>query len=503
MALDLDLFEEPRITGAGPIGTNLDLISQLRNALGLPRPTRSPTGRAINRAITSPESSPGLQLGENLLTAKRETDRETLNTAMQRSGLAGSPSGPGVRALTTLNRQGDIDLGNLALQTQDRALAQGLGLEQLSSSSFLNELGQGIGIYEKAEDRKVQREAIEALLKNALASAGGTITAAALPRLLESIFGPGAEAKALQEILKKLGGPTLPTPGSPTLPGTPTTGGTPGTSPSSLPFESEQDLFGDLSGGVPGPGSLEAIRNLLNQGGPTGFSPFGTEQELIDAGIIPDVIRNFGDLGGLGELAGGFEALPEWANLIGGGGELLGEAGLSAAGGALAGGEGAAEGASWLSGLGSLGGFGALAGAGGLFGLANMLFGGERRSVTSPKRRQESSNKAIELTTKEGFTVSPQERQLIVAAGQGEAGIQSFNQAIPSLSTGALVARVLNILAHGGLTETGLTNDPAQAELARRGIGMDAIQNFWRQYGTVFPDQRESTPFELENVLEG
>src|SRR3990167_10289371 len=436
MPLDLNLFEEePRITGAGPIGANLDLFSQLRNALRLPRPSRSPTGRAINQAIISPESSPGFQLSQNLLTGKRETDRETLNTAMQRSGLAASPSGPGVRALSTLDRQGDIDLGNLALQTQDKALAQGLGLEQLSSSSFLNELGQGIGIYESAENRKVQREAIEALFKNALATVGGTLTAAALPRLLDAIFRRSA-------------------PSAPTIPGISGVPGTPGTTPSSVPFESEQDLFGDLTGGVPGPGSIEAIRNLINQGGPIDFSPFGTEQDLINAGIIPDVIRNF-DFGGIGSLAG---SAPEWASFVGEGGELLGEAGLSAAGGAL-GAEAGAEGAGWLSGLGNLGGFGALMGAGGLFGLANMLFGGEQRSVTSPVRRQESSNKAIELTTKEGFTVSPQEKQLIIAAGQSGEGIQAFIQALPRLSTGALVARVLNILMHGGLTETGLTNE--------------------------------------------
>src|SRR3990167_3252712 len=337
MPLDLNLFEEePRITGAGPIGANLDLFSQLRNALRLPRPSRSPTGRAINQAIISPESSPGFQLSQNLLTGKRETDRETLNTAMQRSGLAASPSGPGVRALSTLDRQGDIDLGNLALQTQDKALAQGLGLEQLSSSSFLNELGQGIGIYESAENRKVQREAIEALFKNALATVGGTLTAAALPRLLDAIFGPSPEAKALQDILKRLTGPTTPSaptiPGTPGIPGTPTIPGVPGTTPSSVPFESEQDLFGDLTGGVPGPGSIEGIRNLINQGGPIDFSPFGTEQDLINAGIIPDVIRNF-DFGGIGSLAG---AAPEWASFVGEGGELLGEAGLSAAGGALA-----------------------------------------------------------------------------------------------------------------------------------------------------------------------
>lgn len=182
---------EPSVTGGSAIEGFLNQISDLRNQLNIPRPQHSLVGSTINRNLLFPEESPGFKLGQNLITERGKTQREDLNEILERSGIGGSASGVGLGALERLNRQGDIDIGNLALESADQAQDAALAFEPLQQNNFLNELRLGLAQIELAKNRGLKREQIAALLQFQLAQGVGGLSANVLNTLIGLLTGGG------------------------------------------------------------------------------------------------------------------------------------------------------------------------------------------------------------------------------------------------------------------------------------------------------------------------
>lgn len=207
----------------------IDRYTGIRNKLGAPRLQDTELAKIINRTLTNPEESPGFKLGQNMLNQSRTTQRENLNTILEKSGLAASPSGIGIKALNMLNRQGDVEMGNLALTEGSNAinrsmqfqpmvenafnteLDRGLGaeqqgvtdlynLERSSQGDFQNELGKALSQEELAKKRDLQTKLQDMKNQGALGGAAGDLLSKALPQILQAL-GLGIAPNAIEQQL--------------------------------------------------------------------------------------------------------------------------------------------------------------------------------------------------------------------------------------------------------------------------------------------------------------
>ena len=209
--------EEPTFGGmSDPMGniarTALSNYGNYRNLVKMPRPQNRPISKVIARNLQFPEESTGFKLGQRLLSGKQATDRENINTILQRSGLGDSPSGVGFKLLEKLQRSGDTAYGDLALGSAKNAESAAREWESTLQNNFQTELSKALGQEELAKNREIQREAIDAYRQKGFAEGAGKLTSQALGPLLEWLFrqdqnaGPGGGNPIVDAI--KQGGPT-------------------------------------------------------------------------------------------------------------------------------------------------------------------------------------------------------------------------------------------------------------------------------------------------------
>jgi len=207
-------------------GTTQDIfneLQQLRKSIGLERPEGTEVAKQIQTNLREPEKSPGFQLAQNLLSARSKVKRDNLSTILQKSGLGGTVSGPGLERLVSGERQTDIDLGNLALGTSERARGEAIDLTRLSEGVFGLESGRArtgaefelereFTAGESALTRKAEARNVDELIKALFAVGGGKLLAASLPGILDALFGKdtstGASGGIINNLLKKLFGQT-------------------------------------------------------------------------------------------------------------------------------------------------------------------------------------------------------------------------------------------------------------------------------------------------------
>ena len=141
-------------------------------------PFNTLVGKRVASNLVSPESTPGFKLGENLITAQGDARERSFKEGLFRSGLAGSPSGPGLKNLNILDRREDIDIGNLALEAGDLALDDAIRFEE--------------GIENRAVDRELiaaTKDLAESDRINALIKAGGGFLGDVAPSIIDILFG--------------------------------------------------------------------------------------------------------------------------------------------------------------------------------------------------------------------------------------------------------------------------------------------------------------------------
>lgn len=176
---------------AGNTGAIFDEFQQLRQALGLPRPEKTEVAKQIQTNLTQPEKSPGFQLAQNLLTERQAVKKRNLNTILQKSGLAGFASGPGVQRLISGERETDIELGNLALGTQEKARGEALDLTRISETVFGNERRQARSGTESELNRRAAQKRVETAADAGFFSSLAGFGAKAIPGLLDVLFKDG------------------------------------------------------------------------------------------------------------------------------------------------------------------------------------------------------------------------------------------------------------------------------------------------------------------------
>lgn len=185
-----------------PYGNTLEATSRARNLLGVPRIQNSLISRYINSDLLNPEGNPSFQLGQNLINERAKTTEEQLRTAFHRSGL--DTSGASLKALLPFKRQGDLDIGNLALSTGINAENQAKAFEQLKQQGFAGEQGLSTIMYQLAEQRKHQKELLEMLSKQESGNLLGTVGPGLLSGLL---FRKGESGGLLASIWPSIFGP--------------------------------------------------------------------------------------------------------------------------------------------------------------------------------------------------------------------------------------------------------------------------------------------------------
>ena len=121
---------------AGNTGKIFDEFQQLRERLELPRPENTEVAKQIQTNLKEPEKSPGFQLAQNLLTEKTEVRKKNLNNILQKAGLGGTVSGPGLIEQVGGEREDDKLLINAALGASEKARGEALDLTRISESTF-------------------------------------------------------------------------------------------------------------------------------------------------------------------------------------------------------------------------------------------------------------------------------------------------------------------------------------------------------------------------------
>lgn len=208
-------------------------FTDVRKTLGVPRLQDTDLAKIINEGLVNPESTPSFKLGQRLINERGVTQKEDFLSSIGRAGLGGS--GIALRGLNTLGRQGDIDIGNLALtegiNTRNAALSfvpkvedsflaelnkaygleeQGItdlgNLEGASQSGFLNELGLGLRQEELAKTRETALKIQEMKNQAGLGTVAGNLLSQALPNILEALR-IGTSSNALAQLEKQLGLP--------------------------------------------------------------------------------------------------------------------------------------------------------------------------------------------------------------------------------------------------------------------------------------------------------
>ena len=189
---------------AGNTGQIFDEFQQIRQRLGLPRPENTEVAKQINTNLTEPEKSPGFQLGQNLLTERAEVRKRNLNDILQKAGLGGTVSGPGLEKLVSGERQTDIDLGNLALDTSEKARGEAQTQTRINESVFESERSQARFGTERELTRESEEKRAETLADSQFFQSLGSLGANALPGLIDALFGSGTSSGDDGGIINKL-----------------------------------------------------------------------------------------------------------------------------------------------------------------------------------------------------------------------------------------------------------------------------------------------------------
>ena len=202
-------------------------FTDIRKNLNAPRLQDTDVAKMIREGLIDPSSTPGFKLGQNLINERGRTQREDFLSSIGRAGLGGS--GIALKGLNTLGRQGDIDIGNLALNegvnTRNAAMSfapkvedafwtemnKALGLEEQgvsdlfslekeSQRGFENELGLGLRQEENVKNREMLLKIQEMKNQGMLGTAAGNLLSQALPQILQALglgMAPNAIEKAL------------------------------------------------------------------------------------------------------------------------------------------------------------------------------------------------------------------------------------------------------------------------------------------------------------------
>ena len=145
-------------------GTATDTSQLLKDFLragprGTPRIGDSEIAGIIREAMrTGGESSPSFKLGQLMITERGRTRDEDLRESLGRAGLAGS--GIAMRGLETLGRQGDVDIGNLALTEGANAQNRAFSLEQATQQEYGTDLDRALQQFTGARNRGMAGEQI-------------------------------------------------------------------------------------------------------------------------------------------------------------------------------------------------------------------------------------------------------------------------------------------------------------------------------------------------------
>lgn len=438
---------------AGSTGAIFDELQQIRKAIGLPRPEGTEVAKQIQTNLLEPEKSPGFQLAQNLLTERATVRKRNLNDILQKAGLGGTVSGPGLEKLVSGERQTDIDLGNLALGTSEKARGEALDLTRISEGVFGLESGRArrgteieqtldaalerlnVGIEGR---RKIQKELLDSNFFQSL----GNLGANAIPAILDFLFGKGTSSGSAGGILNNLfrSATKLPNPF--------------GDDDDLFDFENnaftsgqidqeDQDFFGSALGqGLLGAGAA-GVGFSFDQ--LFGGGEEGEELEFDDIGddLFGDFL-NFSNAPGSTAGAGAEETLG-LPSTDAGDFSLDPSLPFSILGAGFTGG-GEALGA--LTGIAGLSPFLSIAGplAGIAVGFANLIFGGDK--TTSRERRTDAFNVAKAEIDRLGIRISQGELDLVLDAIIGSGG--DFNDKIPTLSTEALILATFSLQAKGG-----------------------------------------------------